>query len=196
MFARLETITQMARSCWSVAVQTCRQPDSCYDLFSLSGGKILYYFIWSDTKNWSSKTTICFAACNGSPAPRAKGMQHAAGEAAARSPEQGATALTYFVSLGLHRYHCLATSKRMLQCIAINQYLQRPLKIKSIRQSEVGWHAWLQAVVCTHWAHIGMDPDVLISLSDIQCLTALWADVSWWWEWGQESTTQAEQQAE
>lgn len=97
MFARLETITQMARSCWSVAVQTCRQPDSCYDLFSPSGGKILYYFIWSDTKNWSSKTTICFAACNGSPAPRAKGMQHAAGEAAARSPEQGAIALTYLL---------------------------------------------------------------------------------------------------
>lgn len=85
MFARLEIITQMARSCWSVAVQTCRQPDSCCDVFSPSEGETLYYFMWRDTKNWSSKTTICFAARNGSPVPGARGMQHTAGEAAALS---------------------------------------------------------------------------------------------------------------
>jgi len=129
MFAGLETITQTARSCWSVAVQTRRQPDSCCDVLSPLGGKILYYFIWSDTKNWSSKTTICFAAYNGSPAPEPEEWS-AQQVRRPRSPEHGACTFrlhsllqhqrTCLVSLGQHGYRCLAISKRMLQYIAIN----------------------------------------------------------------------------
>lgn len=89
VFARLETITQMARSCWSVAAQTCRQPDSCRDVFSPPGRKLQYHFIQSDVKKWSPKTTLCFAVCDGGPIPRAPGKQRAAGEPASCCPQRG-----------------------------------------------------------------------------------------------------------
>lgn len=69
-------------------------------------------------------------------------------EAAVHPPEQGVCTLrlhsllqrwsTSLVSLGQHWCRGFAISRRTLQYIAINRYLQSPLKIKSIRQLKAG----------------------------------------------------------
>lgn len=110
----------------------------------------------------------------------------------AHSPQAPCLLSTTVPCLGLCRCHHGAVSKHRLWSTAV---MHRPWRIKSIRQLKARWIAWwLQRTV--HTEHTRMEPDVLISLWHISCLTVLWAAMRWCWEWGQERSTQTEQQEE
>lgn len=110
----------------------------------------------------------------------------------AHSPQAPCLLSTTAPCLGLCRCHHGAVSKHRLWSTAL---MHRPWRIKSIRQSKARWIAWwLQRTV--HTEHTRMEPDVLISLWHISCLTVLWAAMRWCWEWGQERSTQTEQREE